>query len=577
MHKDSSFSWSNELSSTRLLAVVLSFISRGSSNPIPSCYLCYFVRKTMLLSLAGHFFYHHETSCGSRDRSPTAPLLQDTPSARYSMADSITSLVGALTIGPSSARSQEGLDSDCGAQDDQFIPEIHAQEYRVTPTDENLPKRSRLRRHSTFARTKTRLQFCYPPPVTKQRLLHARPKILLQLHRTSRVTRPTPTYDVFPATTFASRLAQEFPGTLCARRGSGVDDLAVVESENYSDKDERTEDFGDVLMKDDWNTRQIVAAISHHCGDDPGSSLGAEICLSNGKTWIGSPMPKGGYEFIATEPDGQRIVARWVPRRGLSIQSSSQAASSPIVPPGEKAFNFSLIDPHSRRHAVIATFDARALSISEKYSSTTAESTARPSTNTPETSPAVDDREYTEVDEALQGLIVATSIWVSYCEEFFGYDHKTAESRRTKLSGPINERRSLSGDLKGIKKRMYPLQRASSMQGLSTPIPLVHTPLMTPPFLTPPRRTQSTGSTAFSQLYGRPTTMKTAETLDPISDSAEVSQVNSRKSTKNEERGDLPTQDYRYSASEEKHKGRSNNIKKLYHSFKNSENGPNSP
>ena len=180
----------------------------------------------------------------------------------------------------------------------------------------------------------------------------------------------------------------------------------------------------------------------------------------------------------------------------------------------------------------------------------------------------------------MQALIVATCIWVSYCEEFFGCEHTTADSRRAKMLGPTNERRSLSMDVKDIRKPTYPLQRASSTQGFSKPTSLANTPLMTPPFLTPPRRTQSTGSTTFDQLHGRHISMKKVEALDPIFDSTEIFQLNSQISPTIEESEDLMTQEprpSRPSTPEEKHKKRSQSIKKLCSSFKRSESGLTSP
>ena len=501
------------------------------------------------------------------------------------MADSLSFLTSALAVRPLLTQTQQELHGKPDPQDDDdddSTDEIDLPEDCATPEDEKSTNSPNIHRHSKSSRSKLRLQFCYPPPVTKQRRLHARPKILLQLHRISKDTRPTPTYDVLSTTAFESRLAQQFPDTFSGRRGSGPDDLVVVKSEDYSGKDERTDAYDDVLQRDDWKSRTIVAAISFHSRDDPRSLHGAKICLSKGRTWIGSPMPNGGYEAVAVEQTGQRTVARWIPRRDSRHQPHSETATSSTLLFGKKAFNFSLIDPHSRRHAVIATFDAQGISISDRYSSPKTESTAQPSTATVETSSVVDDGRCREVDDALRTLIIATGIWVSYCEGFFGCDLQTAESRKAKLFDSPNRRRGLSIDVKDIKdfkKQKSPLQRASSMQGLSTPPSPLSTPLITPPFLTPPRRTQSAGSPSFDQLHNRQITTRRGMTLDPIFDSAEISSFASQISVTNGERRDLVTLDQtasRLSLFEEKHEKRSKSVKKLCRSFK-LESGSSSP
>ena len=493
---------------------------------------------------------------------------------------SMNYLVSALAVRPVSPQKPKDVQENCETEVDDAatVEETDGQEDGEVPEkleeqEEMLTSPTIVKRQRKDSRTKTRLHFCHPPPSTRQKRLRTRPKILLQLQKKSRASRPVPTYDVLSTTALTSRFAQELPHTFTSKSVVGVEELAVVKSEDYSNQDTHTDDFNDVLH-DDIGTREVVATISHHGAGEPGIVCRADICLNKARTWAGTPIVRGGYEFVAVEKTGHRLVARWVPRKRPQAQCNGQRSSSPIREPAGKAFNFSLLDPSSRRHAVIATFDAQGLEILDRYSSPKSGTKNRLSISTLDTASMVNDGDSKDVDEGLRSLIVATSVWVSYCEGFIGSLHTHIESPRAKTTDRTHRRKSLSVDLKDLREDRTSLERASSVQGLTSPTFPATTPLTTPPPSIAPRRTQSTNSPILIQPTRRPLLSRRAETMYPIFDAeAEVSTLGSRTSLE-DEAGDLGVQgkkDQPLPAAKEKSEKRAKSISKLCCSLKRME------
>lgn len=137
-----------------------------------------------------------------------------------------------------------------------------------------------------------------------------------------------------------------------------------------------------------------------------------ETVTEDGRTWGASEGPNGSFEFTHVTEAGEETVARWVP-------SKHRAAAGVGSPPGTPAtarfpadarsqdaprasFNFSLIDPTMRRHAVLATLDPSRLQIKDTYH----EPTSIMSGSRPEDAPAK------VVDVATRTLILATAVWL---------------------------------------------------------------------------------------------------------------------------------------------------------------------
>ena len=455
-------------------------------------------------------------------------------------AKSMNYLASALAVRPVSAKSQDSShDEQCALVQDAVPRTPLSGDLSFSKTDDptTYPK---IKRQSTSVRRKTVLHFCRPPPSTRQKRLHLRPKVLLQLQKTSEQSRPIPVFDVLSTTGFASRFTKDLPSASKGRHGHSVKDIVVVGSEDYSSRTPEAEESDDSVEKDPRRKRDVVAAITHSSEDRAeGRGSTAEIHLNRGKTWHGSPLPRGGYEFVSVDQQGSRIVARWVPRKGSRKQVSSHGASPLMLTP-EKVFNFSLIDPKSRRHAVIATFDSPSLEILDTYNTPSAETGTRPPTPTSTTEDCLSVHDSMEVDESLRILIIVTSVWVSFREGLFGYDQATAEeSFRPYAPTSTPERRSMS--VRGSQRHSIttypsalgelsprPTNPSLSLSSTTTHTSPANMPLMSPPFLTPPRRTRSTGTTILNRLHSRHTSRRDTATLYPIPDLADVSPFEDR-------------------------------------------------
>lgn len=374
------------------------------------------------------------------------------------LSDSMNFLANAWSPRPSSAKSDDSFSSDCPQTPDELVTPTSTVQESLDKLNDNSalgsPATPRARKPAAGHRTKTTFQLRYPPPTTKQRQrLHLRPRLLLQLHRTSQVSRPTPTFDVLPSMVFAPRLARKFPHTFKGKAGLGANDLVVVSSEDYSAEPEGTEHSEDWLEHETWKSRGIIAAICQLSQGDARSERKAEICLSQRRSWMASALSRGGYEFVSIDEHGVQKVARWIPRRkAIRRQSSSDTASAVAEVSAETpAFSFSMLDPSSRRHAIIATMDAQSMSIFNSYSK-------------PRPGPSDDDDDHSthdgtaqskhqssvQVDESLRNLIVVTGIFVASSEGFLstqGYSQPAAAAATTSTQSDTkshHKRRALS-------------------------------------------------------------------------------------------------------------------------------------
>ena len=423
------------------------------------------------------------------------------------LTESMNFITNAFSPRPSSAGSQQSLS---GSQVESSNDVVGAHQSPIDllskpEQDERLEgsvsSASKPKRHNH--RTKTSFQLRYPPPTTKQKQrLHIRPKILLQLHRTSQDTRPIPTYDILPSAVFASRLARRFPHTFRGKTALGVDDLVVATSELY--RPDAVDGKGD--------SREILAAIcqlpSTHPSD--GTQRKAEICLGQLGTWTGQTHLKTGYEFVSVDEHGTERVARWVPRRRKRSRDGDFDTSNGMTgaTSEKKAFSFSLINPSSRRHAVIASMDAQSIDVFDSYSTPTATNNTDTLTSPTESVPSLQSEGAVEVDDDLRFLIVMTGIWVAFCEGFTGNSRPLQSISEPRPSSEVvsdSKRRSLSlnlardrGSFAGPSSESDTRSRArpSLQQSGSTPIMPTSPPPNQNPLL--PRRTQSV-STAFLQ------------------------------------------------------------------------------
>ena len=297
-------------------------------------------------------------------------------------------------------------------------------------------------------RTSTTFQLAHPAPTLtqKQRLIHIRPRLLMQLQRLRPETRPEPAIDVLPSAAVIPRLAQKFPRMFRGKAVLGLNDVVLVRSEEYESPESSATEGADSDGESIEN-RDMMAVICQMPKDAGGLQGKAEIVLSDGSVWVGTPLPNGLYEFFNVDENGNKTTARWV-KRSTRRNSADFSASAPGACPLK--YTFSIIDPNSRRHPIMGTLTQSTLDIPDFYTSVSASAKKYPPTS--HIRPlfgehdAMDDEPTPErtthaVGEDVKKLVQVTGIWVALREglsPYFKYNDSMA-------SGSISARCRESG------------------------------------------------------------------------------------------------------------------------------------
>ncbi|PYH45292.1 uncharacterized protein BP01DRAFT_266528, partial [Aspergillus saccharolyticus JOP 1030-1] len=292
------------------------------------------------------------------------------------------------------------------------------------------------------SRSKTSYQLAHPASHARHRRLKLRPKLLLQLQQVSQTPRPLPVLDVLPSTVFLPRLARKFPTIFRGKKGLGPNDLIVVTSDLY---DRNPGDLADKHLSSDEENgehREVVATICQLLRDDALSKGKAEICLSYGPVWEAIPLANGSYEFVAQTDEGIQVL-RWVLRGGKNRRVS--APPDLAIQEDSKRFTFSVINPNTRRHPVLATMTRNRLEVFNEYSMPTTSGIASPTSAMSIISDLSEMDEplgrRTVVDDDLRMLIIVTSFWVAFREGWshdFSYND-AASTLRPKVRCPSRQ------------------------------------------------------------------------------------------------------------------------------------------
>ena len=501
------------------------------------------------------------------DQKYDQPLFSHICSACSAIAQSMNYLAKALTTPPTSLTSMqsssntppsllEGSTSEEASEEGESR-DIDTKATSITDQTPNLGIRS-LNSPLSCPKTKTSYRLAHPPPVSSHRAhLHIRPRVLLQLQRVSKTVRPKPVLEVLPSVIFATRLARRFPRTFKGKAGLGADDLVIVSSENYETAQPHASDPGELFEDARWEEREIVAAVCQLSKDKSGFQGRGEICLNNGALWTASKFGNGSYEFVMIDEHGLKTVARWVlkpPRQRTAPVAQSRPRSPSLE---ERKFNFSVLNPNSRRHAVIGTLDQHSIEVSDRYCNPAGGSKS-PGPSTPRT-PATGDvcdgpegqssypwhserspvsafdnhmrnsphlsmqstemnlatEHPLEMNESLKTLILVTGLWVAFQEGFSSsFNSGDLAQGQSALSntGSKHQRRSLSLSINRSGSEILPsIAKSPSSAKQPKRGVLSHTP-STPvvPLAqstrnpqTPPRRTMSTGPTFMRRVTSR--------------------------------------------------------------------------
>lgn len=286
------------------------------------------------------------------------------------------------------------------------------------------------------SRSRTTLHFAQPAPrVGARQLLQFKPKLVLQLHRASTTSRPEPALDVLTGIRRPTT-----PRNVAQVLGKGkltTHDLVVVKAEAYglSEDAER------------WDSREVLGII-RPSGQDEATSGKAEICLPDGSSWKATSLPAGRYDFASTDEHNITQTVRWVPaKRRISSGRSSRCTND------ERKLNFSIINPSSRRHPVVASMTCNGVDLFDEYRIPCAQSASTATTPVPESEEAAsyidsvkveeeDQSPLIETDEDLRRLIVLTSIWVAFREQWCGskLSRSPSSSGNVKRGSSVRER-----------------------------------------------------------------------------------------------------------------------------------------
>ena len=349
-------------------------------------------------------------------------------------------------------------------------------------------------KQTSVSKTKTAFHLAHPPPITKHKhRFKVRPKLLLQLQQISDTHRPRPALDVLPSVVFAPRLARRFPRILNGRTGLGPDDLIIVKSQTYDHSHTSEGKADDSSDGEDWDSREVVAAICLSKKRDNELHGQTEIYLSQGPRWLASPSGNGGYDFICHDENEREIRARWVSKSSKHRRMNSNPNDAPQSTGfDEKTFKFSMLMPDARRHPVIASMDRKTICISDQYSI--------PDTPIVATTPASNDRSSTaaqssqssyfhdidnvtqtliDTDERLKTLIIVTGVWVAFAEgwsENFKYSNDMGSSKVSVSTASPSKSRVFSSrlDIGAIEGRVPTPQSFSSAKSRHGSLNIIH-------------------------------------------------------------------------------------------------------
>ncbi|KAJ5086554.1 hypothetical protein NUU61_007861 [Penicillium alfredii] len=299
------------------------------------------------------------------------------------------------------------------------------------------------------SRPKTSYQFAHPAAHARHKRLRLRPKLLLQLQQVSQTPRPLPILDILPSTLYLPRLARKFPAMFRGKNGLGPNDLIIVMSELYERTVSKIPENGGSSEDEDEEHREVVATICQLLQEDARLKGKAEICLNFGPVWEATPLASGSYEFVAHTDHGVQVM-RWALRGGKNRRVSATPGTQPSEDP--KRFTFSIIDPHTRRHPVIASMTRNQLEVYDQYS-TAPRSSGGPTTPNSGMSVASDVSDLdapvnpnaVTLDDGLRTLIIITGIWVAFREGWshnFSYGDPVSTCQTKSAASPATSKHS---------------------------------------------------------------------------------------------------------------------------------------
>lgn len=238
------------------------------------------------------------------------------------------------------------------------------------PTTRSSRRRSGRRRRTLNQSTQYCLGYPTPRKLGKTKVMKkVLPRLLLQLQKVTPDGRSRPCVEAFPASRIAGpvitpRLAKRFPGIFGVKRHLGYDDVVLIRRD---DDDTLSEEDSDCEDLEQGKLLAVFSPVKH--------SDEAEIVLEDGSVWVAKPRPNGSFDFMYHDVHGVPKTVRWARRNTVSHHattppvdpSTGTPVPSPTPPPAR--FTFSIINPLTRRHPVMATLSQSSLEVQDTYTS----------------------------------------------------------------------------------------------------------------------------------------------------------------------------------------------------------------
>jgi hypothetical protein len=365
----------------------------------------------------------------------------------------------------SAVKSQDNISANCQEPRNDLIASqrenMSEDETSIISDTETSRVSSLSRKRQSGIRKSTTYVLAHPPPKlrTKQRILHIRPNLVLQIQEVSPGLRPKPIIDVYPSSTIArsiiAPLLKRVPRISRIEGDLSIHDIILVRSEDYTSQPSGSESECD---ENSIMARDLLAILS------PSKTEGsAEIVMAEGSVWVATTRSSRNnlsYEFTSVDHMGKTTTARWVRKQVVSSSlpgtptSPTPNTGKPQLP--DSKFTFSMINPDCRRHPILATLTNSSLNILDTYTTVSQSANRYPPTTqcfSPPNSPSCGDQIQAErrtevVEEWQKSFISISAVWVAlrygWTPNFRPEDFMTSRTSVTSQTVEGGRRRSLS-------------------------------------------------------------------------------------------------------------------------------------
>lgn len=217
---------------------------------------------------------------------------------------------------------------------------------------------------SSSAQSKSLYQLARPARHAHHPFHRMRPRLLMQLQQISQMGRPIPLLDVFPSTTFMPFLTRGLALYFRRWRGLSPEDVIIVQNTLCESRTSILDKKHSITQHEDRKNHDMVANICQPLHKSVLPQTRTKIYLSLSSPCEAFCLANGSYEFLQQGKNGIQTM-RWA----LRHRTSRHMSNSPHLGDASRLFTFSIIDPGTRRHAVLATMTRDWMEVSAFYCS----------------------------------------------------------------------------------------------------------------------------------------------------------------------------------------------------------------